>query len=314
MQQIEAADAVRKAARSAGFESREIFTLDSHFQWGELLAAADSLSIFSDKKIIELRMPTGKPGVEGSKALLSYCENLPEDTLMIMTSGKLESSALKAKWFQALDRAGVVIQVWQLTGTVLIHWLQARMLAKGIVADQEGIRALAARVEGNMLAAAQEIEKLYVLYGGAKVSAKDIQNEVADSSRFDVFNLCDCVLAGKTGRILRVLKGLQSEGVAAPIVLWALAREIRVLGRLKTAVNNGRPLDRALVDQRILDRRKSLISQCLNRLSMTQLEHALQLCARADRQIKGAQPGDPWEMLLSIALAMAGIEFMAETD
>ncbi len=161
----EMADAVRKAARQAGFETREIFSADTGFEWNELAVSADSLSIFADKKIIDLRLPSGTPGTEGSKALITYCERLPEDTLLLITAGKLASASLKTRWFQALDKAGCVIQVWPLEGQDLIRWLQQRMQSRGLQAEAEGLRTLAARIEGNLLAAAQEIEKLYVLYG-----------------------------------------------------------------------------------------------------------------------------------------------------
>ena len=161
----EMADAVRKTARKAGFENREIISAETGFEWNQLALLADSLSIFADKKIIDLRLPSGTPGTDGAKALIAYCDRLPEDTLLLITAGKLASGASKSRWLEALDKVGIVIQVWPLEGQDLIRWLQQRMQQRGLNAETDGLRILASRIEGNLLAAAQEIEKLYVLYG-----------------------------------------------------------------------------------------------------------------------------------------------------
>jgi DNA polymerase-3 subunit delta len=308
LQMGEMADAVRAAARKAGYDSREVLVADSGFSWNELMESAGSLSIFTDKKIIDLRLPTGAPGTEGAKALTDYCEHLPEDTLLLMTSAKLAGASLKSRWFQALDKVGCIIQVWPLEGQNLIHWLQQRMQQRGLQAEAEGIRILASRIEGNLLAAAQEIEKLYVLYGSGRLSNQQILDVVADSSRFDVFKLMDSVLAAKAGRILKILSGLQAEGVAAPVVLWALTREARVLIRIKQALAQGQ--NRALVfkNNQVWDKRQQLVSDTLGRLGDSDLNSILTLSAKADRQIKGQQQGDPWETLLAICLKFASAD------
>lgn len=312
LQQGEAADAIRAAAKKLGFTSREVFTVEGHFEWSEINTAADSLAIFADKKIIDLRLPSGKPGGEGSKVLSAYCDRLPEDTLLLVTAGKLDTAALKSKWFQALDREGVVLQVWPLTGQELIRWLQKRMQQRSLEAKPEGLRILASRVEGNLLAAAQEIEKLYVLYGATSLSNDAIESVVTDSSRYDVFNLCDCVLAGKVGRVVKVLQGLKTEGVLVPIVLWALAREVRLLSKIKMAIQRGQSKELAIKNNRVWEKRKALVSSAINRLSLDQLDSIMILNAQADRQIKGRQEGDPWETLLHVCLAIAGADVMAE--
>jgi DNA polymerase-3 subunit delta len=308
LQMGEMADAVRAAARKAGYDSREVLVVDSGFSWNELMESAGSLSIFTDKKIIDLRLPTGAPGAEGAKALTDYCERLPEDTLLLMTSAKLAGASLKSRWFQALDKVGCIIQVWPLEGQNLIHWLQQRMQQRGLQAEAEGIRILASRIEGNLLAAAQEIEKLYVLYGSGRLSNQQILDVVADSSRFDVFKLMDSVLAAKAGRIFKILSGLQAEGVAAPVVLWALTREARVLIRIKQALAQGQ--NRALVfkNNQVWDKRQQLVSDTLGRLGDSDLNSILTLSAKADRQIKGQQQGDPWETLLAICLKFASAD------
>jgi DNA polymerase-3 subunit delta len=306
----EMADAVRAAARKVGYDSREVLVADAGFSWNELTESAGSLSIFTDKKIIDLRLPTGTPGTEGSKALIAYCERLPEDTLLLITSAKLAGASLKARWFQALDKAGCVVQVWPLDGQDLIRWLQQRMQRRGLQAETEGIKILASRIEGNLLAAAQEIEKLYVLYGAGQLSNQQIFDVVADSSRFDVFKLMDSVMAARVGRIFKILSGLRAEGVAAPVVLWALTREARVLIRIKQALAQGQ--NRALVfkNNQIWDKRQQLVSDALNRLGDSDLNAILTLSAKADRQIKGQQQGDPWETLLAVCLRFASAERM----
>lgn len=310
----EMADAVRKAARQAGFLTREVFSVETGFEWNDLTVAADSYSIFSDKKIIDLRLPSsGAPGTDGAKALTAYCERLPADTVLLVTAGKLASSALKTRWLQALEKVGVFIQVWPLEGQDLIRWLQQRMQRRGLSADSEGLKMLASRIEGNLLAAAQEIEKLYVLYGPGHLGEQQILDVVADSSRYDVFKLIDCVLGASTKRIFRVLSGLQAEGVAAPVVLWAFTREARTLIKMKRAIAQGQSRELVFKNNQIWDKRKQLVSHALNRLSEQDLNSILLLSAKADRQIKGQQKGDAWETLRVICLTFASIPVMAET-
>jgi DNA polymerase-3 subunit delta len=309
----EMADAVRKAARKAGFENREIISAETGFEWNQLAFSADSLSIFADKKIIDLRLPTGTPGTDGAKALIAYCERLPEDTLLLITAGKATGSALKSRWLEALDKVGVVIQVWPLEGQDLIRWLQQRMQQRGLNAETDGLRILASRIEGNLLAAAQEIEKLYVLYGAGNLNNQQIFDVVADSSRYDVFKLMDSVLSASVNRIFKILSGLRAEGIAAPIVLWALTREARVLIKIKLALSQGQNREAVFKNNQIWDKRKQLVSNALDRLSDHDLNSILVLSAKADRQIKGQQQGDAWETLLAICLMFASAQIMTNT-
>jgi DNA polymerase-3 subunit delta len=298
----EMADAVRKAAKKAGFENREILSAETGFEWNQLTVSASSLSIFANKKIIDLRLPSATPGAEGSKALISYCERLPEDTLLLITAGKVAGSALKTRWLEALDKAGVVIQVWPLEGQELIRWLQQRMQQRGLHAETDGLRILASRIEGNLLAAAQEIEKLYVLYGTGNLGKQQIIDVVADSSRYDVFKLMDSVLSASVNRIFKILSGLRAEGIAAAVVLWAVTREARALIKIKQAISDGQNRELVFKNNQIRDKRKQLVINALNRLSASDLNSILVLSAKADRQIKGQQQGDAWETLLAVCL------------
>jgi DNA polymerase-3 subunit delta len=309
----EIADAIRKAAKKAGFENREILSAETGFEWNQLAFTADSYSLFADKKIIDLRLPSGTPGIDGSKALIAYCERLPEDTLLLVTAGKIAGGALKTKWLEALDKKGVVIQVWPLEGSDLIRWLQQRAELRGLHIETEGLRILASRIEGNLLAAAQEIEKLYVLYGAVNLSSQQISEAVADSSRYDVFKLMDSVLGVSVGRILKVLSGLRSEGVATPIVLWALTREARALIKMKLALSQGQNREVVFKNNQIWDKRKQRVSNALSRLSDSDLNNILVLSAKADRQIKGQESGDAWETLLALCLLFASAPVMACT-
>ncbi|MGZ8226816.1 MAG: DNA polymerase III subunit delta [Methylococcaceae bacterium] len=313
LQLDEMADAIRKAARKAGFCTREIFAVETGFEWKQLKVSADSLSIFADKKIIDLRMSSGSPGGDGARALTAYCERSPEDTVLLVTAGKLTKDGLKAHWLHALDKVGIVIQVWPLEAQDLIRWVLQRLQQRGLQVETEGIRLLAGRVEGNLLAAAQEIEKLYVLYGAGELTTQQIVDVVADSSRYDVFKLMDTVLSANIPRIFKVLSGLQSEGVAAPIVLWALTREARVLSRIKQALAAGQNRENVFKANQIWDKRKQLISNALNRLSDSEIDIILVTSAKADRQIKGQQPGDAWETLLEACLLFASVKVMAKT-
>jgi DNA polymerase III subunit delta len=237
LQLAEMADAVRTAARKAGYLSREVLTEDSpDFSWNQIIELGSTLSIFADKQVPDVRLPSGKPGTEGAKVLTAYCGRPPEDSLLLITAGKIGKDAYKSRWFQALDKTGIIAQAWPLEGKTLLAWLQQRLLRRGLQADQEGIKALASRIEGNLLAAAQEIEKLYVLYGAGPLSQRQIVDAVTDNSRYNVFKLMDACLAADVGRILKILSALHHEGIAAPIVLWALSREARMLYKIKWAL------------------------------------------------------------------------------
>jgi DNA polymerase-3 subunit delta len=250
-----------------------------------------------------LRLPSGKFGVEGAKAVTDYCQQLPDDTLLLISAGKLDSASFKSRWFQALDKAGVVVQVFPLDGQDLIGWLQQRLLKRGLHAEIAAVKLIAARIEGNLLAAAQEIEKLYVLYGQGQLSLAMVETAVADSSRFDVFKLTEAALMGKINRATRILHALEAEGIAAPVVLWALSREARALIELKTATHK----EHLFKKHFIWDNRKQQINHALNRLSVENLQQIFILSAKADRQIKGQQAGNAWETLLQIVLLFCAI-------
>ncbi|WP_456417897.1 DNA polymerase III subunit delta [Thiolapillus sp.] len=300
----ETADTIRAAARQAGYLSREIFEADARFDWNRLAEEASALSLFAEQKIIDLRLPSGKPGTAGSKALVSYCENLPQDTLLLLTLPKLP---LTSKWMKALDKAGVVIQVWPVDERQLPRWVQQRMRMAGLQAEPGVAEMLAEQTEGNLLAARQEIEKLALLFGSERITQEQAAAALSDSSRFDVYALVDAALAGKAQRCTRIIAGLRAEGVPLPVVLWALAREVRALNAMATDIANGASVQQALGRARVWKNRIPLVGAGLKRLNAAQWAELLQQCQCADATIKGAVPGDPWLALEQITLGIAGI-------
>ncbi len=307
----ELADTIRKSAKDLGFTAREIFFADKLFDWKQLNVSADNFSIFADKKIIDLRLPSGTPGTDGGKALAAYCQRLPEDSLLLISAGKITKDAQKSSWFQALDKVGCVIQVWPLAGQDLLRWIQDRLQQRGITTEPSTVKILADRVEGNLLAAAQEIEKLYVLYGSGKLSTQQIIDVVADSSRYDVFKLTESILSQQADKVLKILPSLKAEGIASAIVLWALVREARILISYKASQGQG---EKELIMKKngIWGERKLLIDSSAIRLTHSELNEVLVLGATADRQIKGQQQGDAWETLLEASLMLASISVFAK--
>lgn len=305
LQLMEASDAVRDAARATGYTNRELFYGDAGFDWSLLREACDSFSLFGERRILDLRLPA-KPDKAGAAALLRYAERPPEDAILIVNLPKLTAADQKARWFQAADKLGVFVQVWPLEGDKLLRWLDKRLNSRGLLADQSGLRLLAARVEGNLLAAAQEIEKLHILHGQGRLTDEQILKAVADSARYDVFGLAEEVLRGQPGRAYRVLMGLKAEGVAAPVALWALTRELRLLNTLKSELAQGASADSLFGKYKLWDARKAAMEQALKRLNREAIHRALLLSARADRIIKGQEAGDEWEALLRVCMSLMG--------
>ncbi|WP_456379322.1 DNA polymerase III subunit delta [Thiolapillus sp.] len=304
LQQGEAADAIRTAARRAGYLSREILEADARFDWNRLREQASALSLFAEQKIIDLRLPSGKPGATGSKALVEYCNHLPPDTLLLVSLPKLP---LTSKWMKALEQAGVIIQIWPVDERQLPRWVQQRMRLAGLQEEPGVAEMLAELTEGNLLAARQEIDKLALLFGKEKITQEQAASAISDSSRFDVYSLVDAALAGKTKRCIHIISGLAGEGIPPPVVLWALAREVRALNAMAQDVAAGASVQQALGRARVWKSRIPLVSAGLKRLRARQWAELLQQCQLADATIKGAMPGDPWLLLEQITLGIAGL-------
>jgi DNA polymerase-3 subunit delta len=311
---METADAVRTAARMQGYDEREVMTVQTGFDWGSLMSEAGNLSLFSQRRVIDLRMPGGKPGADGSKVLRSYAEQPPEDTLLLVTAGKMEKSARDSKWVQALDKAGVVLFVWPLSTQEFTAWIQRRMQQRGLQPSPDAVALLAERVEGNLLACVQEIEKLYLLQGEGAVDAEAILTLVADNARYDVFGLVDSALSGEAARSIHILQGLHAEGVVPQIVLWALSREVRQLAAMAAAVASGQPVQAVMTRYRVWPAtRKSMVAAALQRLPVARCNALLQHCARIDRISKGQAAGNAWDELLQLTLTLAGTQTLPDS-
>jgi DNA polymerase III subunit delta len=306
---LEAADKIRRAARAQGYSEREVLTVERSFKWGELLAANQALSLFGDKKLIELRIPTGKPGKDGGAALQSYAKDLSPDNLTLITLPKLDWQTQKAVWVASLQQAAVFIEIPNIERAQLPAWIGTRLAAQGQSADRQGLDFIADRVEGNLLAAHQEIQKLGLLHEPGKLSFEQIHDAVLNVARYDVFKLSEAMLSGDCMRLVRMLEGLKGEGEALPLVLWAVAEEIRTLLKLKAGVAQGRPLGVLLKELRIWGPRERMMEPALRRVSQATLETALQQAAQLDKMIKGlrakAFAGDTWDAMLQLALKVA---------
>ncbi|MCV6623533.1 MAG: DNA polymerase III subunit delta [Cellvibrionaceae bacterium] len=302
----EMADEVRAAARKQGFSEREVLHVDRSFDWNLLLDSANAMSLFAEKKIIELNMPGGKPGTEGSKALQQFCDNANDDNILLIHSGKLDQSQQRGKWFKAIEKLGHSVQVWPIKAAQLPHWIKQRLQQANLSADPQAIEILCARVEGNLLAAAQEIEKLKLLAEDHHISSELMNSVVANSARYDIFDLADKALMGDAQACTRTLQGLKSEGTDAIPVLWALAREIRSLNQIAHAQDQGQNFDWAAKSAGVWDKRKPLVAGALRRLNKAQLELLLRKANGIDKAAKGMRKADAWSELMDLCLCLCG--------
>lgn len=301
---IEAADAIRARARQQGYTEREVLTVLPQFDWGQLLAAGGNMSLFGDKKLIDLRIPTGKPGKEGGAALQQWCQNLSMDNLLLITLPELDWREEKAVWFTALVNAGVAIKLMAPPLTELPGWIAGRLRRQQQTADLESLKFIAERVEGNLLAAHQEIQKLGLLYPAGQLSAGQIRDAVLNVARYDIEGLRDALLSGDLARLTRTLDGLMQEGEAPPLVLWAMNEEIRALAVIRAGMDAGRPVDQLLKDAKVWGPRAMPVKKALQRLSTATLEDALRDAGKIDRLIKGIGQGNVWEEFLRLGLSL----------
>jgi len=297
----EAAAQIVETARNSGFEERSILTVDSGFHWSELLEERAALSLFAEQKVVDLRMPSGKPGKEGGAALTDWCQQPPDDKILLVRSGKLDGSSQRSKWFKAVEQAGVVVQIWPLELRQIPRWIMQRMQMAGISATPGAAALIAERVEGNLLAAVQEIEKLSLLVDpGQQVDEALVMQLVADSARFDPFQLTDAMLAGERGRALRILYGLREEGTAIQVVLWAVVRDLRELAAIGGEAQLARHKPLEYIPAPLWKRRIPLFAAILRRLRPQQIERLVRRAAEIDRAGKGMAEGDPWAGLESL--------------
>ena len=313
----EAADTIRAAARQQGYTERSVHVVTgAHFDWSEVLAASGSMSLFADRQILEIRLPTGKPGKEGSPVIQQLAQSAEgnDSTLTLFVLPRLDSTTKKGAWFGALEQFGVSLQIDSLDRAQLPHWIAQRLKLQNqsVASGQDGQNCLqffADRVEGNLLAAHQEIQKLGLLYPAGELTNAQVENAVLNVARYDVFKLSEAVLAGQVARVQRMLDGLQAEGEAAVLVHYTLAEDIRALKRVKDAMAEGRPLPMALREQRIWGAREKLFERVLPKLSTARLAQLLKNAHQVDGIVKGLKvadwPADPWQALQRLALRVS---------
>ncbi|HAD08174.1 MAG TPA: DNA polymerase III subunit delta [Porticoccaceae bacterium] len=303
----EACDSIRAAARATGFDDREVFEAAQHFDWVQVLNEANSLSLFASRKILEVRLPSGKPGKDGGRFLQEYCENISPDNLLLLVLPRLDRSATNSAWFKTLDNHGTVIQIWPVNARQMPQWISQRLRAAGIEANAQAIEVLAERVEGNLLAASQEIEKLKLLIGEQKnIDAETMSSVVSDSARYSIFTLVDRALAGESEAAARTLYGLRNEGTEPLAVLWALTRELRTLIKAEEQMAAGEHGSAALQRLGVWQQRQGLVRNALKRLKPAQLNLLLRQTAGIDRAIKGMRDACPWQELNTVVLSLSG--------
>jgi len=302
---IEAADSIRAAARAAGYTERETFIAEQHFKWSELRNSAQSLSLFAERKIIDLRIPSGKPGVEGGQALQDYAANLNNGVLTLISLPKLDWTIRKSQWFGALERHGVMISADDIPRSALPRWIAGRLKRQEQSTDEATLGFLADRCEGNLLAAFQEIQKLALLFPAGALSFDQVKDAVMDVARYDIFKLSEAMLDGNAARYTRILDGLRAEGTATVLVLWAISEDIRTLGKVLQAVQRGGNPGNAMRDMRVRKDKQGQIENAARRLKFPHIERAVRQAARLDKTIKGLRQGDVWDELLQLGLRFA---------
>ena len=300
----EACDTVRQFAREQGFTEREVLDAGANFNWNQLLASGSSLSLFADRKLIDLRL-AGKLDDDAREALSAYLDNPNPDNLMLLTTGKIEKQAQSTKWFSGLESRALFCPIWPVSERDLPQWIRQRLQKHGLTAEPEAIEVLVERVEGNLLAANQEVEKLRLLVNTTHLDAQTVLEAVVDNSRFTVFALTDACLAGNSGRALNVLNHLQAEGEEALFILNMLCREIRALAGIMADVNQGMNPHSAMQQRGVWQSRQSLISGALERHSANSLQKLLDRARIVDQSVKGLLYNRPWDELASVTLGLS---------
>jgi DNA polymerase III subunit delta len=303
---LEAADHIRACAHAQGYAERELITVEAHFDWSQLRMSGQSQSLFASRRLLDLRIPGGKPGVDGGEALAAHAARLPEETVTLIQLPAIEWRAQKAPWFQALEAAGVAVEARTVGREALPAWISARLNAQEQQADEDTLNFIADRVEGNLLAAFQEVQKLALIFPPGNLAFEQVREAVLDVARFDVDELGPALVAGDAAHLARVLEALRGEGAAPNYVLWTVSEEIRALGRVMACRAGGRPFQEAWREARVWGAaRQRVIERNIARFTAAQIEEALLHAARVDRMIKGLAKGDEWDELLQLGLRFA---------
>lgn len=306
LQSGEALDAIRAAARRQGYTEREILDHDKYFDWQQLSASAVARSLFGERRLIELRLSSSKIGNDGSAAIVAWSERIQPDTLLLISGPKLESGAAP-KWVQVIEQKGGFLAIWPIEKSQLAEWLEQRLKAYSFIPDPGVAAWLAERVEGNLLAGVQEIEKFSLLQNKGNLSLDQVIQAVSDSSRYNVFELADAAIDGDANRCLRIIHSLRDDGTASPLVLWALVKEARLLANLAIGAKSGTQVTQLIANRRdIRDRRRPSYAKAATRISVATAKKLLTQCYTADLSIKGQRSEDPWLIFENIILNLTG--------
>jgi DNA polymerase-3 subunit delta len=303
LQQMESLDLIRAFLRKQDFSEREILDVDAQFDWQRLLDEAANMSLFATRRIVELRLPSAKPGRQGSQVIKDYLARPPEDTVLIINAGKVDGSAKKSAWYKAVDQSGLVVQCWPVPLDKLSPWLRQRFKARDMDADDDVLSYISQHVEGNLLAADQEIEKLYLLLGPGRITYADVAEAVTSQSRYSVFELVDMMLAGNSKRVVKIIAGLKAEGIVPVVVNWALAKDIRLLA---LAAQDASSADFTLKRSGVWSSRVTLFKSCLSRHSQRSLQLMLKRCAYLDAVSKGMIDANIWDEIEILCVRLAG--------
>lgn len=295
---LEAADALRRAARTHGYDERQVLHVEGGFNWQQLAAAGDTLSLFAEKRLIELHLPDAGPGKDGGVALTEYAKNPPKDTILIVLATPLAAKKRHDAWYKNIAKIGAVLFAWPVSPDELPAWINRRAARQKVSLNEDAVAVLAERAEGNLLAAAQEIDRLALLYPDQTVDAQAMLQVSADSARFDIFDLGGKALAGDAAGVIRTATRLREEGVDPVPIVWALVNDLRSIQQIQEG-GKTRPMP---------PQRKRLLDQAARRIKRTRLLRLLWLAAVADQVNKGAQRGMPWAELVTLALGIAGVD------
>ena len=302
----ESCDIVRDHLRRQGFSERELFHVEAGFDWQQVLFSANSMSLFAEQKLLEIRMPNGKPGDKGAKALQAYVEKAVQGTSMLLVLPRLDAASQRSKWFKILEADGVFVQIWSVDVNQLPGWISTRFRRAGLKATREAVAALCDRIEGNLLAAIQEIERLRLTADTDQIDVEMIVDSVNDSARFDVFGLIDAAVGQNPQRSVKMVRGLRTESADILYIAAMLARELRSLITMAQSLLDGQKIDTVIQRNRVWAKRKNLVGNCLQKQSLQALQGYLRRVGRIDRQVKGMHNGDPWDELESLMLCLAG--------
>ena len=308
LQVMEAADQIRAACRKAGFTGNERYQVDNarSFDWQALAMSGNTMSLFGDKKVVALHIPSGKPGTEGSKALKKWCEAPPEDTVLLITTGRPEGRFQTSAWFKAIDKAGVTMQVWPLSAAKTRGWIEQRLQAAGVSADATAVDLLVERVEGNLLAAKQEVEKLAILYADQTIGPQEVLTSVTDSSRYTIIDLIDAALNSDTSRAIKVLDGLRAAGDSPVLICWHLGNEVRKINSVLSRIDQGENPSQAMFKSGVWKNKQALVGNIIRSRKRVFWLRATADCSYLDLLSKGMAGGELWAEIAAFVTRLSG--------